>query len=359
MTVYFPTSDTDAPFGGIRTLYAAVDALNASGQEAAIVHLRRGFRVKWFDNETRVVAGPDVVLKPERDIVVVTEFRAAALLPVVGPGVPKILFDQAPYLTFRDTQVPPSEAELSPFRDPHLLGCLTVSLDGKELLSQVWPWLSVHRIRPRIVDLATPDALHRRRKRLIALTLRKRPVEARLLLALLAAHIHSCDWSIVVLEGLDARGVAQQLEEAAIFVHLPATPGEGLSLTLLEAMAAGCAVVGYTGGGGREVMTDETATVVPDGSTLQLADALRAACDAFDTPNWSSYLHRAELAALLVKREYTDQHFRADLVAAIAELSSRRPSSPYSGAAKLDLGPLAGPSLLRRVAGRVLPHGRH
>lgn len=359
MTVYFPTSDTNVPYGGIRQLYAAADALNTAGHDAAVVHLHRGFRVSWFSNQTRVIAASDVLLDPERDLVVVTEFRAASLLPVVAPGVPKILFDQAPYLTFRYTEVPPSDADLGPFRDPYLLGCITVSLDAQELLSQVWPWLSVHRVRPRLVDLTTPESLYRQRKRIIALTLRKRPVEARLLLALLAPHIESGGWSVAVLEGLDARGVAQRLEDAAIFVHLPATPGEGLSLTLVEAMAAGCAVVGYTGGGGREVMTDETATVVPEGSTLQLARAVQAACDAFDTLNWSSYLERVERAALLVKQEYTDQHFRDDLVAAIAELSDRRPSGLSSGATKLDLGPLASPSLLRRVAGRVVPHGRH
>ncbi len=51
---------------------------------------------------------------------------------------------------------------------------------------------------------------------------------------------------------------------------------EGFALPPLEAMACGCAVIGFTGGGGTEHMIDgRTALIAPDGDTEMLAHCLK------------------------------------------------------------------------------------
>jgi hypothetical protein len=69
------------------------------------------------------------------------------------------------------------------------------------------------------------------------------------------------------------RQMIEAYQQADIFVPLGFP--EGFSLPPLEAMASGCAVVGFSGGGGLDFMKDgETALVVPDGDVAMLAQAM-------------------------------------------------------------------------------------
>jgi len=68
--------------------------------------------------------------------------------------------------------------------------------------------------------------------------------------------------------------IAEFFRKADIFLAIGYP--EGFALPPLEAMASGCAVVGFTGGGGIEHMIDgETALVASDGNVQELAACLR------------------------------------------------------------------------------------
>ena len=54
-TIYYLAPSTRSPIGGIHVLYRHVDALNAGGIAAAIVHEKAGYRAWWFANSTRFV----------------------------------------------------------------------------------------------------------------------------------------------------------------------------------------------------------------------------------------------------------------------------------------------------------------
>src|SRR5215208_1690246 len=54
-TLYFFTPDLPHVLGGVRQIYRQVDVLNANGFNAWVVHRKKGFRIKWFEHETRVM----------------------------------------------------------------------------------------------------------------------------------------------------------------------------------------------------------------------------------------------------------------------------------------------------------------
>ena len=97
-TVYVLTPDTNCAVGGVKVHYQLVDALNAAGRAAAVVHGRSGFRCTWFDNHTRTVAAGYVRLRGD-DVLVVPE-EWVHHIPELPPEVTKVIFNQNTYTTF-------------------------------------------------------------------------------------------------------------------------------------------------------------------------------------------------------------------------------------------------------------------
>lgn len=355
MTVYFLTSDTQVPYGGIRQCYRAVDALNDAGVPAAVVHLRGSFRARWFDNSTTIVGAGSVALSGA-DIVVVTEYLASDILPVVAPGVRKVLFNQAPYIAFRNTPMPVTERDLAPFKNPELVGCVTVSRDAEELVTSYFPWLPTYRVRLG-VDVADHAGAAIDKRPIICLAQRKRPNDARLLMALLHAQGTCKGWQFRLLENMDASGVATTLRQSALYLHLPATPGEGFSLVVAEAMSARASVIGYSGHGASELMTADTAIVIEEGDILRFAREVGAACESFGTPSWTYYRQRIDAAYEAVISSYTPRHYASDMVHAIRQFSAS-PEPMLATSVRMDarlLGDHRSLKTARRLASLVRP----
>jgi Glycosyl transferases group 1 len=82
---------------------------------------------------------------------------------------------------------------------------------------------------------------------------------------------HAIDFKVV--DGLTQSQIIAEYQQADIFLAIGYP--EGLPLPPMEAMNCGCAVVGFTGGGGREYMIDgETALVANDGDCAAAAAKL-------------------------------------------------------------------------------------
>jgi glycosyltransferase involved in cell wall biosynthesis len=88
-----------------------------------------------------------------------------------------------------------------------------------------------------------------------------------------AVHAALQDVAFVQIDGLSERDTAARLKSADVFMAISAQ--EALGLPPLEAMSAGCAVVGFPGVGGFEFMRHlETALVVPNGDVPRLVAAV-------------------------------------------------------------------------------------
>ena len=75
---------------------------------------------------------------------------------------------------------------------------------------------------------------------------------------------------------------------AAVDIYVQPSVNEGLSLSILEAMAAGKAVIATDVGGAQEVLTDrETGLLIPPGSSSAIATAI---LDLLDRPKQQTQL---------------------------------------------------------------------
>jgi len=240
-TVYYLVPHLTEPAGGVRVMYRHVDLLNEMGVKAAVLHDAEGFRAGWFVNDTRIVY-PGGLTLCEDDILVVPECYGPGL-HLLPASARKLIFNQAAYHTFDLLPV-----GVNPYKDvPNLLGMMAVSRDNLELLSFSFPGLAAWGTRP-VIDAKIfhrgPQPLQRR----LAFMPERREAERHQLLHMLAAR--GVDWELVPISGRTEAEVGAILRECAIFLSF--SEREGFGLPPAEAMASGCYVIGYDGGGGRE-----------------------------------------------------------------------------------------------------------
>jgi hypothetical protein len=307
-TVYYLAPHFDAPSGGVRLIYRHVDLLNALGIPAAVIHARRGFRCTWFENSTRVLSSDEVRLGPD-DVLVAPEWYAAGFdrLPT---DVRVVVFNQGAYHSF-DRIAPGEGLPGAPYTTlPSLAAMICVSQDNRALLGLALPGIPVSVCRP-VVDgrLFRPDGQPARQ---LGYVVARRPIEARLLEHVLLAQ--QVDWPVVRLRGLSEAELARSLRECAVFVSLSDLDGFGLPPA--EAMASGCFVVGYSGGGGEELFDPRWSEQVT--SFRGLAEAtLRAARTPVD-----ELAARGRLASEHVLGYYTAEGLSSDLETAFSGLVS-------------------------------------
>ena len=163
--------DNPVPSGGVRRLYRHVDVLNAHGMSAFVLHDQLGFRCQWFDNNTPILPISQAAIGPS-DYLVVPEIYGAGIAKIM-PGVPKIIFNQNAYFTFRGWPMGGIE-DVCPYRHPDVVATLVVSQDSVEYLQYAFPGVAVHRLHYGIDPLFAP---HWPKRRAIAFMPRKNATE--------------------------------------------------------------------------------------------------------------------------------------------------------------------------------------
>lgn len=263
-TVYYVAPSWNEPSGGIRMIYRHVDALNRIGYQAMVLHNTPGFRCTWFSNQTAVVAAKHVQIQPN-DVLVIPEFYGPTL-DTLPSAARKMIFNQGAYHTF--DMIPmgtPVYANI-----PNLIGILAVSENNESLLNYIFPEVPVWKCRP-VVDsnlFYPPDGPKERRYAYIP---SRRPEERHQLLHILRER--SVQLEPLEIDGLPESDVANELRRCAVFLSF--SERDGFGLPPAEAMACGCYVVGYTGGGGEEFFRPEFSR--PVSNLLEFAQCIEAA----------------------------------------------------------------------------------
>ena len=299
-TVWFLVPDWDRPAGGLATIYRHVDLLNANGIPAAAVHHRPGFRLRWFDNETRIVSGPELGIAAD-DVVVVPEVwpDAVAAIPY---GVRHVVFDQSGHLAWGR-----SGAKTSCYtgRNDCFVGVLTVSAHSRELLRHALPSVPVSRVHLSVDPRFEPPAAAPRR---IAYMPRRGSAHLSIALDILRSRRSVGGWEVLPLVDVPFRRMPAMLRSAQVFVTTSEL--EGFGLPAAEAMATGCYVVGYDGFGGREFFLPSHSSPVPSGDVFALARALEDVLAHSD--QWR--VRRGLLASAFIRRTFSAARERDDVV---------------------------------------------
>ena len=220
------------------------------------------------------------------DIIVVGEDHRNLLRDLRPLPCLKVLHNQAFFYTFHGFD---SIVELNAYPFHRIL---VASDYCANRLKELGVRHAISRVRPAVPDYFMPGE----KKLQIAFAPRKRMLEAQFLKGYFQAkapeYAH-VPW--VPLINMTRQDCARIMGQSAVFAALPLL--ESLGLTSLEAMAAGCHVVGYTGHGGVEYATAQNGDWIADGDHDAFVEKLRDACRMFESGHPNPKLEPGQGAA--------------------------------------------------------------
>jgi glycosyltransferase involved in cell wall biosynthesis len=305
-SIYYLAPMEKKPSGGIKVIYKHVDLLNGMGAPAAVLHESEGFRCDWFQNETKVISSKSLHFRAN-DILVIPECYGPGLRSLPA-AMRKVIFNQGPHHTFDRIHLPTTERGDPYTNVTNILGMVTVSNDGVELLHTAFPKVPIFKIR-NFIDSKIFKPESRASYRRIGYIPSRRTAELDELIHLLRASgsLDAYGWALKPIQGMPEREVARALQDCGIFISL--SERDGFGLPAAEAMACGSYVVGYTGGGGKEFF--DSAYCHPTTDTTELFQGLLDAMALPEEARRSMGLKASEV----VRGRYSEDGLKSDLLA--------------------------------------------
>jgi glycosyltransferase involved in cell wall biosynthesis len=315
MRVFVLCPDYNVPSGGVRRLYRHVDVLRRHGVESAILHESEGFRCTWFANDTPVMGVGQVSLTPS-DYLVVPELYGQGLAKL-APGVPKVVFNQNSYFTFRGFPITGADGA-SPYLNPDVVAVFAVSEDNAAYLRYAFPTAHIIRVHYGIDPLFGPRWPKRKA---MAFMPRKNAEDVVQVVNMLRGRGSLEDWELVPIDGLPEAQVAERLAHCAIFLSFGTV--EGCPLPPLEAMASGCVVIGYHGRGGKEYFNRSFSYSVEAGDTIGFAKTVESVLER-EKQSPGTLDKQGRQAAAYVGVNYSPQREEQDIVTAWRSIAKER-----------------------------------
>lgn len=304
--IYYLCPMENAPSGGTRVIYRHVELLNDMGIPAAVLHEKDGFSCTWFEHQVPVVSASSIDFHRD-DLLVIPECYGVGLHSVPAE-IRKVIFNQGAHHTFDRIKFADTKAG-APYRGlGNLEGILTVSQDSVELLGLAFPEINVAMAR-NIIDPQTFRVRDQDSGRRIGYVPSRRREELHQVLHILRANgrLEQEGWELTAISGRTEREMGDTLRSCAIFLSL--SDRDGFGLPPAEAMATGCFVIGYGGGGGNEFFDSSYSRQVAD--TTGLIRELTAAMSS--TPRELGQQGRK--ASEKVLSHYSEEGLRQDLKA--------------------------------------------
>jgi hypothetical protein len=276
--IFYYCYSHDRPTGGQKQAYRHVDILNRHGFDARVLHLQERFRLRWFENDTRVIdhAAFRREHNPVSDVLVVPEDLGEAIQRFPGR---KVVFNQNLYHGFQTfgEKVP----AVYPYQRPDVVAAFAVSEHNAAALRFACPSLPVFRVFYAI-DPARFTFTPITSKRAQIACIAKAPSQLSAVFHVLNLRarqglnaLGAFEW--VFIKGKTEREVADILSASLVFVFLGIE--EGLPLMPLEAMASGCLVLGVSAGPVREYLP--SSALFPVGEVQGIAERIETIAAAF------------------------------------------------------------------------------
>lgn len=303
--------DFPQPSGGVKTLYRHVHRLCALGYDAYIVHRQRDFRLTWHDYPAPILWLSDRPLLTPDDVLVIPEVMHTLMQQTQRFAGQRIVIALSWSPVYWGLQ--PGQS----WRDFGISRVMTVSPVIQDYVR--WSMGLEATLYQEYVD---PNLYHWEpdRKRLeVAYLTRKNRSGAWLqgVLQRRGAPLDQAAWR--PLQNLAEAIYAQHLRTARIYLisHLQ----EGMNVSVLEAMACGCLVVGYSGIGGGVYMQgngeNRNCVLVENGNLPALGRALEEAITrlAHDPSDYTTEIANGVATA----RHYQDPRVEEESLAAVFE----------------------------------------
>lgn len=300
--IFYVSKNFSYPLGGVRISHHHVNILSQNGFDAAIL-LRQDRPQAFFPAEVPIqVFTADFQFRSD-DIFVVPEPWGDFLSHLAARPVRKIVFCQNHFYV---------SYGLRTHRDYGAYGVETVFCCGDVIAEFLRTTFGLARVP--VVHNAIDHALFKpKHKRVqIAYMPRKMAKEADFIrMAFRLRHPQYANVPWLPIDMVVEAEVARRLAESAIFLSLSRL--EGVGLPPLEAMASGCLVVGFTGGGGLEFARPENGFWCAPDDLVGAADSLARAVAMFEADP-ASYETRRN-AGVRTASQYSLQGLERELLA--------------------------------------------
>jgi glycosyltransferase involved in cell wall biosynthesis len=336
LSIYFLTPDYAFPSGGVRVIYRHVDILNAQGISAFVLHRKQGHRCSWFAHNTPVVywdyslrrrahsklrkffrfeqpgkvylTGGAASVIGARDYLVLPEIYGPQEMIRMAPGTPKVILNQGCYLTFKHYPIDQTE-RIAPYRHPEFCGVLTNSQDGLDYLEYAFPALKIGRFHPAIdPELFVYRAI---KKRQICFTTRKNQGIMQQVINILKLRNALRNFKLVPFSGIGQDEVASIFQDSAFYLSFATY--EGFGLPPAEAMATGCVVIGFDGGGGKEFFRPEFSYPIETSDIVGFAATVERVLLEYDACPMA-FAAKGRAAANFIRNHYAPEREKADVV---------------------------------------------
>ena len=231
---------------------------------------------------------------------------------------PKVIFNQNGYYTFSGVSDNLERSLNLFYDDPSVLHVLSISEDTHSLLRQNLA-IPDHKLS-RIVNAVEPifSPLEHKENRFHWMP-RKNPddVQAVLLGVKRAQLKYSGGWIGQPLQDMSHKQISQHLNTSRLFLAFGHP--EGFGLPIAEAMASGCWVVGYSGGGGSELFSFGASEEVAFGDWSGFVIAIQRALSFFAKEPRETEL-RLQRQSLAVRTLYSISEERSSIQSAWDEI---------------------------------------
>lgn len=248
--------------GGNKVSFRHVEALSAMGYDAR-VRIRPGQTRPWWFTSSAPVEETDRRPDPG-DILVFPEDDPDVLAAYASLPNRKIVFCQNPYYAVKGVPALPRDLQAA-YRtfmacSPGVAAWIARYLDY-DVIATVPAFADERLFRPL------------QKAAVITCMPRKRPLEQRVIQHLFERqYAGGVDWRWEIVERRTEAEAAQALGSASVFLSL--ARHEGMSMTIVEAMACECLIAGFTGLGPREYTSPLNGLWVEEDDCEAAADAL-------------------------------------------------------------------------------------
>lgn len=282
--------DIQRPIGGVKQLYRHSEHLTSLGYDSAVVTESDNFRPSWFNSSAKTTSfsqclASGEIPSPHTILVVPETYIGVDFLSFRDVDIslcPRVIFNQNAYYTYDGIGDSGFDLLTSFYDSPNVLQVLSVSEDTHRFLSFN---LSISDSRlSRIINAIEPMfSMGTTKKKLMHWMPRKNPQHVQAILyGLKKANLPYLDgWRGLPLDNLPHSDIADSLKSASIFLSFGHP--EGFGLPVLEALASGCWVVGYTGGGADELFKLGPSESVRYGDWSSYLSGINSALQSFHT----------------------------------------------------------------------------
>lgn len=252
------------PSGGVKIIYQHCEMLRRHGIEATPIHLG-DFIIDWFPHSINSLTRKEALANVGAgDIIICPEIIPAEAS--VFPCRQKIAFVQNWFLADIGTG---SKRRYEDFGFTGLLACSNYIKDYMASRSSLPCTVVTNGIDLSLFKPSGASPTHQQ----VLYQNRRNVADARAAIELLPPPLRDACKFVELGNNLSQAEMIRSFQAADIYLAIGYP--EGFALPPLEAMACGCVVIGFTGGGGLEHMIDgQSALVAPDGDSAALADCL-------------------------------------------------------------------------------------